>query len=89
MWQKFCQHWLESSASFRFLKEFPYVLELGTEDDLPLLPFHAAKTSENQILVTKSYNDMYNRLLRLRQADDGANGGVVSLRRKYCVPGGP
>ena len=41
------------------------------------LPFHAAETSENRILIIKSCNNMYNRLLQLRQVDSGTNRGVV------------
>ena len=78
MWKEFYRHWRDSSASSRFLIEFPYVLELGmSSQGLPLLPFHAAETSENRILVIKPCNNMYNRLLQLRQVDSGTNRGVV------------
>jgi len=46
-------------------------------EGLPLLPFHGASTSQNRILVIKLYNDIFNRLLHLRQFDSGANRGAV------------
>ena len=77
LWQEFCQRWRNSPASSRFLEGFPYVLELGMNQGSPLLPFHASTTSKNRILVVKSYDDMYNRILQLRQVDSGAKRGVV------------
>ena len=44
---------------------------------IPLLPFRATQTSKNRILVIKSYNDMYNRILQLREVDLGTRRGVV------------
>jgi len=47
------------------------------EKGKPLLPFRPDDTSENRILVTKSYDDTFHRLLNLRQRDRGKRRGVV------------
>jgi len=47
------------------------------EKGKPLLPFRPDDTSENRILVTKSYDDTFYRLLHLRQRDRGKRRGAV------------
>ena len=54
------------------------MLKLGVDpegDSLP--PFHDGDTSENRILVTKSYDNMFYRLLWLRQRDKRDTKGAV------------
>jgi len=77
-WQKFYEHWRDSSTSLKLLDKFPYVLELGVDQNgRTLLPFHGGDTSGNRILVTESYNNIFHRLLDLRQRDKGKNRGAV------------
>jgi len=77
-WQEFYDLWRDSSTRPTFSEKFPYVLELGVGSaGVPLLPFNHNGTTENRILVTKSYNDMLHRLLRLRKRDQGHKKGVV------------
>jgi len=56
------------------------MLELGVNPKgNPLLPFHGGDTFKNRILVTKSYENMFYRLLRLREEDKGdAKGAVIT-----------
>ena len=78
MWQQFYDRWRNSSTRPAFSKKFPYVLELGADSKgEPLLPFYSGGTTGNRILVTKSYDDMRDRLLQLRQYDLGNKRGVV------------
>ena len=79
-WQQFYEHRHDSSTGFKPFKAFPYVLELGiNEKDKPLLPFRPDDTSENRILVAKSYDDTFHPLLNLRQRDRGKRRGAVRL----------
>src|SRR5258707_15891664 len=94
-YQQFCDHWRDRSSGSNFLDQFPYKLSLGVDGlGASLLPFGAGSTSENRILVTKSYDAMYHRLLLLRQNDEGDAKGVVltgqpgigaSLRSLSCA----
>jgi hypothetical protein len=43
----------------------------------PLLPWNAYQTVENQILITKSYDEIFHYLLLLRQKDMGDTRGAV------------
>jgi len=43
----------------------------------PPPPFRPNDTSGARILITKSYNDVFHRLLHLRQKDFGASRGAV------------
>ncbi len=77
-YQQFCDHWRDRSSGSNFLDQFPYKLSLGVDGlGASLLPFGAGSTSENRILVTKSYDTMYHRLLLLRQDDEGDAKGAV------------
>jgi hypothetical protein len=56
-YQQFYDHWCDRSSGFNFLDQFPYKLSLGVNElGASLLPFGAGSTSENRILVTKSYD---------------------------------
>ena len=77
-WQQFYNRWRDSSTSSKSLNAFPYVLELGVDpESKSLLPFHVGDTPGNRILVTKSYDDMFRRVLYLCQCDKGKDRGVV------------
>jgi len=77
-YQQFYEHWRNSSASSKFLNIFPYELSFGVDqDEASPLPFCSYSTSGNQILVTKSYEDMFHRMLRLRNYDRGTSRGMV------------
>ena len=78
MWQEFYDLWRNSSTRPTFSERFPYVLELGASSKgVPFLPFYPERTTGNRVLVTKSYDDMLHRLLRLRKRDKGHKQGVV------------
>ena len=78
-WQQFYKRWRDSSVGSKFDDQFPYTLELGVDPEgNSLPPLHDGDTSKNRILVTKSYEDMFYRLLRLRNKNNIANtGGAV------------
>src|SRR5258707_2590585 len=94
-YQQFYDHWRDRSSGSNFLDQFPYKLSLGVDElGASLLPFGAGSTWDNRILVTRSYDDMYHRLLLLRQNDEGdAKGAVLtgqpgigaSLRSLSCA----
>ena len=61
-----------------FYKEPPYELSIGANENArPLLPLQPKSTSESRILVTKAYNDMLHRLLRIRMS--GNKTGAVLI----------
>lgn len=73
-YQQFYELWRESSGS-EFDKTPPYELPLGVDKyGRPLLPFCFSDTLEGRILVTKSYEYIFQRILRRRR---GTAGGVV------------
>ena len=75
--QKFYDHWYTCSGD-NLINAFPYLLSLGVnEHGASLLPFRPISTSRNQIVVTKSYDDMLHRLLHLRMKDTGDVRGAV------------
>ena len=85
-YQKFSEHWDKRSSHSEFLKKkFPYELSLGAREpppgadskDVPLLPFRNERMSGDNILVTKSYDDMFHRLVRLRNEYYG-RGAVIT-----------
>ena len=77
-YQQFYDRWRDRSSGSNFLDQFPYKLSLGVDElGASLLPFGAGSTWENRILVTRSYDDMYHRLLLLRQNDEGDAKGAV------------
>ena len=84
-YQKFYEHWDKSSSGSKFRNKFPYELSLGAHEpppgadskDVPLLPFRKDSLSGDKILVTKPYDDMFHRLLDLRNNDKGYRRGAV------------
>ena len=70
--QQFYNHWRDISANSEFNKTFPYELPLGTKP-----PVRPDSTSGNKIIVTKSYDDMFHRILSFRGNDQGPEKGVV------------
>lgn len=57
----------------------PYEIEVGLhEDGTPLLPFHAHDTAETRILITKTYEDIFHRLLDLRRVGKSSMGAVIT-----------
>ena len=77
-YQDFYDHWLDKTAGSRFSDTFPYNLSLGVDSrNEPLLPFRPRGTSGG-ILVTKTFGDMFDRILSLRMSDtNGSSSGVV------------
>jgi len=67
--------WRDSSTSSHPPEPLPYVLELGVDQGGK--PFRAGNTSGDRILITKSYEDMFYRLLHIRQYDKGGGRGAV------------
>ena len=77
-YQQFYEHCRNTFASSKFLDIFPYELSFGVDQDETFpLPFCSYGALGNQILVTKSYDDMFHRMLRLRSYDRGTARGVV------------
>jgi len=77
-YQQFYEYWSGSSASSKFLNKFPYKLSLGVDSDgASLLPFQSDRTSGSQILVTRTYDKIFDRLMTLRKKDKGAAKGAV------------
>ena len=73
-YQQFCELWRGSSGS-EFDREPPYELPLGVDKyNSPLLPFCSSDTLEGRVLVTKSYEDIFQRILHYRKK---TAGGVV------------
>ena len=51
----------------KFPDTFPYKLSLGAwPDGTAFLPFHSEDTTGGQILVTQSYNKLFNRIMARR-----------------------
>ena len=79
-YQTFYEGWYNRSQRSQepnFPNTLPYVISLREDDNTSPLPFDSHKQLGNHILVTKSYDDMFHRILRLRLADIGADVGVV------------
>jgi hypothetical protein len=78
---KFYMHWLSRSTEPTesiFGSTFPYKLSLTADSDsISPLPFVPNSVCRNQILVTRAYDDMFHRLLRLRMDDKGDTKGAV------------
>ena len=75
----FYEHWRRS----RFLGTFPYKLSLEVDSNNECLLLFHRDESGAQILITSSYNLMFHRLLRLREADVGTTRGAVITG--WCV----
>ena len=68
VWQQFYERWCDGPKGFKFDDklddQFPRLLDLGVDPEgNSLLPFHDGDTTENRILVTKSCEKMFYRLL--------------------------
>ena len=75
-YQKFYEKRDGVSSRSEFEKPIPYDLSLGMDQHgKPLLPFRYSGISGAKILVTKSYDDMFHRILGLR--NDIRERGVV------------
>jgi hypothetical protein len=87
-YQQFYEHWRDSSAGSSFLDTFPYKLSFGADPDgIAFLPVGPNTISRNQILVTRSYDDIFHRLLRLRSDDLGyCRGAVLTMQPGVGVP---
>ena len=71
--QEFYDYWRASPHDFGSSQSFPYNLSLGTKP-----PLHPYRTSDSQIVVTKSYDEMYYRLLDLHENGDPGSGAVIT-----------
>ena len=76
-YQKFYKTWRDKPSKSDFPNAYPYDLSLGTDEDGPLLPFRSTNTLGDRILVTKAYDDVFHRILRLRAKDLGGSRGAV------------
>ncbi|KAF9779812.1 hypothetical protein BJ322DRAFT_1086617 [Thelephora terrestris] len=77
-YQLFYRQWLAQPPNPKFSKTAPYELSIGADKHgTPLLPFHAADSSQGKILVTESYEYTFIRILYLRERDLGRARGVV------------
>jgi hypothetical protein len=77
-WQEFYKLWRNSSTRPAFPNKVPEILNLGlSSKGEPLLDYHPKGTVGSRILITKSYEDMFHRLLYLRQRDKGDSTGAV------------
>ena len=77
MHQEFCDWWYGEPNDLAPPSSYPYVLRLGLPTDRSTLPFGPETISDNQILVTESYELMFLRLLHLRESDKGQTRGAV------------
>ena len=74
-YDQFYQHWRSKSSS-EFPKKFPYVLELGADErGRSFIRFRPYDTTKGQILVIESYENIFQRILGLRE--EGAHRGIV------------
>ena len=73
-YREFYEHWRKSSV-VHFPETFPSELhlKLGKNHQLPL----NHSIPEGRIIVTKAFDDMFHRILRLRARDTGSQKGVV------------
>ena len=73
--QEFYDYWRNRATGSEFSDKFPYELR----QRLPpfVIPLSSDNTYENTILITKSYEDIFRRLLFLRQEDEGDFRGAV------------
>ena len=77
-YQKFYEKWDDKSSSSNFSEQYPYELSLGMDKyGESLLPFRDGSILGDKILVTKSYDDMFQRILCLRNENCG-RGAVIT-----------
>jgi len=72
---QFYEHWRDSST--KFCDTFAYTLSLIAPDSESVPSFDPDSTLEGRVLVTKAYDDMFHRPLRLRSIYEGRSKGVV------------
>ena len=70
--QQFCSYWYNRPYGFGLKEKFPYTLSLGSSE--VNLPIHAGVTLDKTIVITKSYHEIYYRIL---DAGRAGKGGVV------------
>ena len=73
--REFYDHWRNGASVARFSDKFPYELPLQLGPFTA--PFGITRTDNGTILIVKSYEDIFHRLLFLRQEDEGDSRGVV------------
>ena len=74
--QGFYEYWRGRRYGSDLRDQFPYTLSLGVSGvDLPLEP---NKTTDNKIVITKSYHEIYYRILDVRRIK-GNDGGAVLI----------
>jgi hypothetical protein len=75
-YDQFYKHWRHESSASKFRNEFPYILELVADNHGHTLPpFYIYGTSKGRVLVIRSYQVIFERLLHLRRKV--ANRGIV------------
>ena len=75
--QEFYKNWHNKSTDLKFPTTFPYKLSLGVNSRGISLAPYCRDWQGGQILVTKAYDEMFHRLLRLRKDDRGSHQGAV------------
>ena len=75
-YQEFYRHW-RSGPDSKITSKFPYRLSFRAGDSPPPLLFHSSSILGDEILITRSYNDTFHRLLNLRMGDKGSLKGAV------------
>ena len=75
--QLFYEKW--RSEPFEQPQKFPYIMGFGTNSDgQSLLQFRSEETANGEIVITKAYEDMYNRILNIREGNpESDTRGVV------------
>ena len=75
--QLFYEKW--RSEPFKQPQKFPYIIGLGTNSNgRSLLQFLPQDTANSEIVITRAYEDMYNRILSIREGKpESDTRGVV------------
>ena len=76
VYQQFYDYWRDNPYNFPDTST-TYALSLMPPDFNLKLPINPTGTTGNKILVTRAYEDMYHRLLRLHGNDKGRTQGAV------------
>jgi len=77
--QRLYKLWRNKPDDSDFLNTFPYKLSVGVDSYGASLSAYCSGPVGGQIIVTKSYDDMFHRLLRLRMDRMGrAQGAVIT-----------
>lgn len=76
--QEFYTKWRGATLPEPEATAHPYEIEVGlSQSGKPLLQFHSLKTAGSRILVPRSYDEFFHRLMHLRQRDLGSRKGAV------------